>query len=74
MKKPNKRSAEHRNRLERVARKKGIKINTVEKIMRGDRNNDEVFEWYMELLEVDRVIDKMDSILLDQVKKLVPFN
>ena len=67
MKKPNKRSAENAFRVQRVAEITGLKPNSVEKIIRGDRENEEVFTTYMELLE-------RDNALLDEVKKLVPFN
>lgn len=70
----NKRSAEIANRVRRVALRTGLKTPSIYRILRGDRDNEEVFTIYMELLEVDKAIDKMDSPLLDAVKELVPTN
>ncbi len=67
MKKPNQRSAEIAYRVKRTAEITGLKSNTVYKIIRGDRENEEVLTTYMELWERDKV-------LLSEVKKLVPFN
>lgn len=66
MKKLNQRSSENAFRVKRVAEITGLKSNSVEKIIRGDRENEEVFTTYMELLE-------RDNALLAEVKKLVPF-
>ncbi len=66
MEKPNKRSAEVAFRVNRVAEITGLKPNTIYKVIRGDRENEEVFTTYMELLE-------RDNALLEEVKKLVPF-
>lgn len=67
MKKPNQRSSEMAFRVKRTADITGKKPDTVYKIIRGDRENEEVFTTYMELLE-------RDNALLEEVKKLVPFN
>ena len=66
MKNTKKRDAEMAYRVKRVAEICGVKIPSVYKILRGDRNNEEVFTTYMELRE-------RDNKLLDEVKKLVPF-
>ena len=67
MKKPKQRSSENAFRVKRVAEITGLKPNSIQKIIRGDRENEEVFTTYMELLE-------RDNALLAEVKKLVPFN
>ena len=67
MKKPNERNAELAFRVKMVAEITGLKPNGIYKILRGDRKNEEVFTTYMELLE-------RDNLLLQEVKKLVPFN
>ena len=67
MKKPNKRDAENAFRVKRTAELTGLKKDAIYKIIRGDRENEEVFTTYMELLE-------RDNALLAEVKKLVPFN
>lgn len=61
------RSAEHAYRVKRTADITGLKTDTVYKIIRGVRENEEVITTYMELLE-------RDNTLLNEVKKLVPFN
>lgn len=67
MNKPNKRDAEMAYRVKRVAELTGKNPASVYRILRGDRNNEEVFTTYMELLE-------RDNQLMEEVKKLVPFN
>ena len=67
MKKPNERSAENAFRVKRTADLTGMNATSVYRIIRGDRENEEVFTTYMELLE-------RDNALLAEVKKLVPFN
>lgn len=67
MKKPKKRDAEMAYRVKRTAELCGVDKASVYRILRGDRENEEVFTTYMELLE-------RDNALLDEVKKLVPFN
>lgn len=67
MNKPKKRDAEMAFRVKRVAELTGVTTDLIYKVLRGDRNNEEVFTTYMELKE-------RDNKLLDEVKKLVPFN
>ena len=62
MKKPNKRDAENAFRVKRTAELTGLKKDAIYKIIRGDRENEEVFTTYMELLE-------RDNALLAEVKK-----
>ncbi len=67
MKKTNDRSSETAYRVKRTAELTGVKPTSVYRIIRGDRKNEEVFTTYMELME-------RDNALLNEVKKLVPFN
>lgn len=67
MKKPSERNSEIAWRVKRTAEITGLKPNTIYKIIRGDRENEEVLTTYMELWE-------RDNALLEEVKKLVPFN
>lgn len=67
MEKPNKKSSEMNYRVKRTADICGVTVPHVYKVLRGDRNNEEIFTTYMELLE-------RDNKLLEEVKKLVPFN
>ncbi len=61
------RSAEHAWRVKRTAEITGLKTDTVYKIIRGVRENENVITIYMDLLDGDRT-------LVNEVKKLVPFN
>jgi hypothetical protein len=67
MKNTKERSAEKAYRVKRTAEITGLKPDTVYAIIRGDRENEEVFTTYMELKE-------RDDLLLQEIKKLVPFN
>jgi hypothetical protein len=67
MSKTKKRDSEMAFRVKRTAELCGVKTNQVYKVLKGDRNNEEIFTTYMELLE-------RDNALLQEVKKLVPFN
>lgn len=67
MNQPKKRDAEMANRVKRTAELCGVCRPSVYRILRGDRVNEEVFTTYMELLE-------RDNKLMEEVKKLVPFN
>jgi hypothetical protein len=67
MEKPNKRDAETAYRVKRIMEITGLTKDAIYKIIRGDRENEEVFSTYMDLQE-------RDNALLAEVKKLVPFN
>ncbi|MBN8834604.1 MAG: hypothetical protein ABS68_00080 [Niastella sp. SCN 39-18] len=65
--KHNKRDIRRAATVEETAGLLGISKNYVQKVMRGDRENDEVVAVFMELSE-------RKNYLLEEVKKLVPFN
>jgi len=67
MKQPKKRDAEKANRVKRTAELCGVCRPTVYRVSMGDRENEEVFTTYMELME-------RDNKLMEEVKRLVPFN
>lgn len=67
MKETRKRNAEMAFRVKRTAELTGLSPESIYRILRGDRNNDEVWLTYMELRE-------RDNKLMEEVKKLVPLH
>ena len=67
MEKPNRRDPAVTYRVKLTAELTGLTPNAIYKIIRGDRNNESVFETYMEIQE-------RQNELLKAVKNLVPFN
>lgn len=64
---PKKRSAKRAALIEVTAVLRGVSTRQVQRVLAGDQNNDKVVDTYMELNEG---FDK----LIDEVKKMVPFN
>lgn len=62
----NKRDAINAARVIKTAECVGVSTSLVQKVIRGDRNNDKVLSVFMEIQEGE-------NALLEQVKKLVPF-
>lgn len=58
-------------RVKTTAELTGVSPNYVNKILRGDRENEAVVETYMTLVEIEPYYE---NALIEAVKKLVPFN
>lgn len=58
-------------RVKTTAELTGVSPNHVNKILRGDRENETVVETYMTLVEIEPYYE---NALIQAVKKLVPFN
>lgn len=61
--------------VKKVAAKYGLSKDAVYKIIRGDRQNDDVFADYMAMKEIADNIEKIqDNPLMEAVLAAVPFN
>lgn len=58
-------------RVKMVSELVGVSPNQVNKVLRGDRENERVVETYMTIKEIEPIYD---NALIAAVKKLVPFN
>ncbi len=65
--KPNKRDVKRAATVKETAEATGVSTRYVNMVMNGERENESVVSVFMELTEGK-------SLLLDAVKKLVPFN
>jgi predicted transcriptional regulator len=76
MNKTGKRDAERAARVKKTAIIVGVSEAMVYKVLIGDRNNEEVFNTYMDLLELEREAFETakENHLLAEVEKIVPFN
>ena len=67
MRKISKRDTIRAARIKKVAESLGVSPNYIQKVLRGDRENKQVLPLIMELQE-------RENALLEEVKKLLPFD
>lgn len=67
----NKKDLKKTLRVNMTAELVGVSTNQVYKVLRGDRENEQVMETYMTIKEIEPVYE---NALVAAVKKLVPFN